>query len=65
MKPILMLLMAVSIVGCSQRAVYENIQHHNRQECAKLPESEFEECMNNAERSYDEYQEKRREAIKE
>ena len=44
------------LIGCSNQLIYENIQHHQREECAKQPPSQYEECMAAASKSYDEYQ---------
>ena len=52
------------LAGCSNRGVYEGIQVSNRNECFKLPPSpQYDECMENANISYDEYERKRKEAL--
>lgn len=61
MKAILMLLVILSMAGCSNRAIYENIQLNNRNECAKLPPPEYEKCMEDVNKSYDEYEKERQE----
>ena len=45
--------------GCSNRAIYENIQHQNRQDCLTLPPSQYDECMEAASKRYDEYKRER------
>lgn len=65
MKTILMLLVALSVAGCSYRAAYENIQINRRNECLKLPQSRYEECMEGVNQSYDEYERERQEYLKE
>jgi hypothetical protein len=47
------------LVGCSSRGVYEGIQTSNRNECAMLPQSQYDECMERASVSYDDYQRER------
>lgn len=50
------------IAGCTNRGAYEGIQASKRFECSKLPPSQYEECMREANRSFDEYQRQRLEA---
>ena len=59
---ILMVCVVFSIAGCSNKAVYDNIQHNNRQECRSVPPAQYEECIERSNKSYDEYQ-REREAI--
>ncbi len=63
MKVKLVFLIFLIIAGCSSRGAYEGIQASNRFECFTLPPSQYDECMNNANKSYDEYERKRKEAI--
>ena len=53
------ILFIVLLAGCSNRAVYENIQHQNRQDCQTLPPSQYDECMEAASKRYDEYKRER------
>ncbi|WP_235937536.1 hypothetical protein [Marinobacter caseinilyticus] len=64
MKAIGMLMVLLSVGGCSHRAVYENIQINNRNDCSKRPPSEYAACMERASKSYDEYERERQEIIK-
>ena len=57
--PMLVLL----LVGCSNKAVYDNIQLNNRNECNKVPPSQYEECIDRASKPYKEYKREREEAI--
>lgn len=63
MKIIPLFLVLLVLVGCSNRGVYEGIQTSNRNECSKLPPSQYDECMENANKSYDEYERERKEAL--
>jgi hypothetical protein len=49
--------------SCSNRGVYEGIQASNRNECSKLPPSQYDECMEKANKSFTEYERERKEAI--
>lgn len=63
MKVIPLFLMFFLLAGCSNRGVYEGVQASKRIECSKYPLSEYDECMENANKSYDEYERERKEAL--
>lgn len=58
---VLIALLGMSMAACSNRAVYENVQAHNRFECQKLPLSQQEECLQQADQSYEQYERERKE----
>ena len=62
MKLIAVLLAVFVITGCSYRGVYEGIQTSKQQECANLPPTQYEECMEGADLSYEDYESTRIEA---
>lgn len=49
--------------GCSNQATYEAIQQGQRNECAKLPQGAYEDCMREVDTPYNEYERERQEAI--
>lgn len=51
------------LVGCSNKAVYDSIQYNNRNECNKVPPSQYDECIERASKPYEEYKREREEAI--
>ena len=59
----LLILVFLTMVGCSSRGVYEGIQAGNRFECSKLAPHQYDECMENANKSYEEYERERKEAM--
>ena len=63
MKPITLFLVLLFLAGCSNRGVYGGVQASNRNECLKLPPSQYDECMEDANRSYSEYERERKEAL--
>lgn len=63
MKVKFLFLVLLTLVGCSNRGIYEGIQAGNRNECLKLPPSQYRECMEKANKTYDEYERERKEAI--
>lgn len=57
-------MIVVLLLGaCSNKAIYDNIQSNNRMDCEKLPLSQYDECIERAEKSYDEYERERKEAL--
>jgi len=63
MKLYLVLVIVFSMVGCSNRAVYENVQINKRNECMKLPQNQYNECMERVNKSYEEYKRERKETL--
>jgi hypothetical protein len=61
MKVKLVIVIFLIIAGCSSRGAYEGSQASNRFECLKLPSSQYDECMNNTNKSYNEYERERKE----
>lgn len=53
----------VLTTGCSQRAVYENVQINQRNECVNEPPSTYFECLDRANKSFDKYQRERKELL--
>lgn len=44
------------LFGCSNKAVYENIRSNNRNACNTAPPSQYKECIEYTNKSYEEYQ---------
>ncbi len=63
MNRLLILLLLLGIAACSNRAIYDNMRIHQRNECLKEPPSRHEECMEHANKSYEEYERERRELL--
>ena len=62
---ILLILSIIFIHACSTRQWYETVHQNQRIQCQKLPPSEYAECIERANESYDTYKQKRDEVIKE
>ena len=41
--------------GCTNQQLYTAIQDNRQQECSKLPQGQYEECMRDYDTSYEEY----------
>lgn len=63
MKYILILLFVLALAGCSQRAVYDNLQLNHRQQCEQGPPAAYEECMEKISKSYEQYARERQEHL--
>ena len=53
-----------TITGCSARAAFDSIQLANRNDCSKVPSSQYEECIAGTEKSYKEYERERQAVLK-
>jgi hypothetical protein len=62
MKSIFLLIILL-LSSCSYRGGYEGIQTANKNKCSHMPLSQYDECMLNASKSYDQYEQERKEAI--
>ncbi len=49
------LLVSLVATGCSSKAVYDNVQRNNQQECVSVPPVQYEECIERSSKSYEEY----------
>ncbi len=59
MKMTRLLLVCLVLTGCSYQGVYEGVRANQRYECSKLPPSQYDECMQSANKSYEEYERER------
>ncbi len=59
------ILLAAALAACSNQQLYTAVQERERQECAKLPQVQYEECMQEIQGSYDEYAREREELKRE
>lgn len=48
------------LMGCSNKVVYDNIQINNRNACNTVPPSQYEECIERTNKSYEEYEQDRK-----
>ena len=64
MKLTLMILTLLLISACSNRGIYEGLQANQRFECTKLPPVQYQQCMKDANKSFDQYELERKEATR-
>ncbi len=62
----LKILMLLTLIGsgCSYRSAYEGMQASNRFDCTKQPPSQYDECMEKTNKSYDQYELERKQKLK-
>lgn len=48
-------------IGCSHQELYEAVQDNRQFECEKLSHPQYEECMDENNESYEDYERKRKE----
>ena len=53
------LLAVLALTACTNEQVYNAIQSNQQLECQKLPDSQYEECMQQLAEPYDSYQRSR------
>lgn len=62
-RALYLLILLVLAAGCSHRAVYENVQINQRNDCANEPPSTYFECLDRANKPFDKYQRERKELL--
>ncbi len=63
MYNILILFLLFFCVGCSNKEIYDNIQINNRNECNKMPPSQYKSCIEQTSKPYREYEKEHKELI--
>lgn len=61
MSKLLMVLVMLGVAGCSNKAIYDNLRLDQRHQCAKEPSTSYFECIERTNKSYEEYERKRKE----
>ena len=61
-KILLLIVVSVTIVGCSNRQMYEGFQASQRTNCLSVPPEKYDACMDKANISFETYQRQRAEA---
>lgn len=64
MKAITLLCLLFTVVSCSNKGVYQDLQRNKRNECMQVPPAEYDRCMRSMEQSYEDYERQRQEALK-
>ena len=52
-----------SLMACTQQQVYEGLKSGSRSNCLDYPESEYEDCIEQTGKSYDQYRDAREEIV--
>jgi len=64
MKAIFFCCVALGVVGCSNKAVYDNLKMNKHNQCMQAPAAEYDKCMQSMDQSYEDYERQRKEATK-
>ena len=62
---IAMILAVLATSGCSNKAVYDNLQLNERNECMRTPGAQPIECIERTDKSFEEYEQERKEYLRE
>lgn len=54
-----LLLAMLFVQACTNRQVYQAVQHNRQLECQRYPDTRYEECMRQSDTSYEEYEAER------
>ncbi|MBT1063331.1 hypothetical protein KJY73_07080 [Bowmanella sp. Y26] len=54
----------LTLCACSNKGLYDNLRLQQRHECMKQPPTTNDKCLEDANKSYEEYQREREEALK-
>lgn len=63
MKKISISALATCIKACSYQSTYSSLVKHAKYECSKRPPSEYDQCVEKTETSYEEYERSRQEVL--
>lgn len=61
MSKFLMVLIMLSAAGCSNKVIYDNLHLDERNKCVDEPLPAYYECIERANKSYEEYERERKE----
>jgi hypothetical protein len=65
LKLVVITIAALQTIGCTSKNLYQAMQENRRQACLKQPTIELQQaCIKEFEDSYEDYEKKRQEAIK-
>ncbi|MBU2887091.1 hypothetical protein KO507_15080 [Gilvimarinus agarilyticus] len=63
MKLLIGLMSVLLVAACSNRAVYENVQHNQHQLCDREPPGAQRECREQSSQSYSDYERERQQLL--
>lgn len=61
---IALLLITAGMTACSSKQVYDGMKMRNEIDCRKLPDSQYQECMDAQKKDYETYKQERGEATR-
>jgi len=63
MARLVLFLVMLDVVGCTNQSVYESLRTHRRSECLKSQPARVDECMEAVDKPYEQYRREREEGI--
>ncbi len=60
-KLLMVLLVMLSVAGCSNKAIYDKFRLDQRDKCAEKPSTDYFKCIEHTNKSYEEYERERKE----
>lgn len=63
MKTLLSISTALFLMACTNKQIYTTVQNNHRLECGKLPQDQYEQCMQEVGTSYEDYEQERQEIL--
>jgi len=63
MKFTVLSMIALILLGCSNKQIYNSVQENRRMECGKLPQNQYEDCIRDYSTSYEDYERERQASI--
>ncbi len=64
MGKLLMVLVILSVAGCSNKMIYDSVRLNQRSKCVEEPLPTYFECIERTNKSYEEYERERKEVSK-
>jgi hypothetical protein len=61
MSKLLIVLVIFGVAGCSNKAIYDKLHLDERNKCVKEPPPTYSECIERANKSYEDYERERKE----
>ena len=53
----------LTVQACSSASMYESVRYNRQVECRELPDSQYEDCMQQYQKDYKSYEQKREEVM--
>lgn len=62
-RQLAILILILGVSGCSNKAVYDNLQMQHRNDCIKEPPPTYDDCVARSNQSFEDYERERNEVL--